>query len=317
MKSKPVKLGILFVIVALLISIFFVTSRPSTTELTEATPITLTDNNASVDVPEETEGNIESTVDLTPTPEAVAPKADTPKTATPKAVTPVKVTIPKGTTVTTRTKSGTQTVTVNTDRVKVAVTLEPATTTKSLDNIYQEPGWKYDSNGKMVVPNELLPGWRFSQSANRPVPNDSVEPSVKPDWVTGFVEPKISWAGWTSCTRAKELTTHFLGGPAYRWDMVGRLKVTGGNFRPDVPGAPDNRGYPLVGPSFTYYVEVEAVAVFSIDYPEIPSDPGNSYDVTGSASWVPMNWNGSMSRETRSIELTLTGLTVPEGLCKG
>ena len=132
----------------------------------------------------------------TPAPK-VSVKATVVKTiVTPK---PIKVTVPKGSTVITKTKSGTQTLTVNTDKVKVTIT----------PTVAGNPTPVATNGSNDVAPSAPLPA---------------------SDW-SGFVAPKVTFNKMLSCVKsASKEVSPLTGALAYNFTIVEQLKLTGGHF---------------------------------------------------------------------------------------
>ena len=176
--------------------------------------------------------NSKSTVIVKKTAPSVVPSA-TPtvksvakKTASKKPV--IKVTVPKGSTIATRTGSGIQTVTVNTS--KVAVSVNPVSTPAPSSS---------PSQGSTLYP---AYAGTIIKSA--------------PDW-SGFIAPKVSFAGVLSCKKSTVLMqSWFTGKMDYPYLVTERWKFTDGNF---VVGDSTTR----YTPSDTYYATFTDEAIFT------------------------------------------------------
>jgi hypothetical protein len=185
-----------------------------------------------------------------------APTADSKKmtaTVAPVKALPthvVKVTVSRGTTVTTPTHSGKQSVTVRTNRVKVSVSPAPLTIPSTVD---ANPILTVASDGTV----KLAPGYKFDSQGKIVSINTADAPST-PDW-NGYIAPSITWAGWTSCNRVEgnfyglngELLTH-------NWLVTGRIKISGGNYKTS-----DNKGdITLHSPSEVSYIDYSSYLGF-------------------------------------------------------
>jgi len=118
------------------------------------------------------------------------------------SVKPTKVTVSKGSIVTTKTASGSQTLTVNTSKVTVTVT--PTVTGNPTDT---------------------------QASAS---PQDVYTPPALPvsDW-TGFVAPKVSFVKMLSCVKSAKMEYGITGVLAYKFTIINQLKLTGGHYNYD------------------------------------------------------------------------------------
>ena len=262
MKTNTRRLTAILVPLALLaggVSYSLVSSnKPTLTPTTDKSQIvkvsTVSQTTAPVAKPSATPSSVKSKSNVivkktapSVTPVSVAiTKAVVKKPASKKPV--IKVTVPKGSTIATRTGSGIQTVTVNTS--KVAVSVNPVSTPAPSAS---------PSQGSPISP---IDGRTLIQSA--------------PDW-SGFIAPKVSFAGVLSCKKSTVLMqSWFTGKMDYPYLVTERWKFTGGNF---VVGDSTTR----YTPSDTYYVTFTDEAFFT-----------NNMNMTSTRSdsfiFNPFNW---------------------------